>query len=134
MESIQLIQHYHIKRRCGCTFLFVSPYMQISMILSAVHQSMYKPGIAMKCEYNWFVSSKHCIKIFVGQTMRMFTRRLESHQVNHIYYPHLEFRIILPQEINRRKCLQCWNISSASHNYIWFAINIIACPLPDTNA
>src|SRR6266702_3108504 len=64
----------------------------------------------------------------------MFGCGLNRHQVNHIEDPDLDVRKMLAQEIDRRKRLQCWDISCTGHHRIRFASLVVRGPLPDSDS
>src|ERR1700690_875998 len=65
MKTIDLIQHGHIERGCGGSFLLISADMHIVVVTAPVSKAVNQPGIAVVGKDDRFVSAEHRIEITV---------------------------------------------------------------------
>jgi hypothetical protein len=63
--------------------------VEILVVGAAIGEAMNEPGIAVKREHDGFVLRKQRVKVMIAQAMRVFTRRLQFHQIDHINDAHL---------------------------------------------
>src|SRR5436305_13798884 len=101
------------------------------MIGAAISETMNQPGITVKGEDDWLLSCKKRIEIFVRKTVRVFARRLQCHQVNHINDAPFQLRKMLPENINCGKRLKHRYSSAPGHHHLRLRPLIVARPSPD---
>src|SRR6185437_16693574 len=105
--------------------------MKIVVVRAPVREAMDQPRIAVIRKYDWFVGCEHRIEVAVRKRVRMFGWGLDRHQVHHINDADLDVRKVLAKQIDRRECLQSWNVPGAGHNDIWLRPLVSAGPFPN---
>ena len=70
----------------------------------------------------------------IGEPVRMFARRLQRHQVDHVDHADLEFRHVAAQQLHRGQRLQRRHVAAARHHDVGLAALVVAGPLPDADA
>src|SRR5258708_32571169 len=84
MKSIQIVQDGHVERSgCGSFFL-VSADVKIVVIGAAIREAVNEPRIAVIGKDDRLVGCEEGIEFTVGEAMRMFTGRLDGHQVDDV--------------------------------------------------
>ena len=78
------------------------------------------------------VGEEH-VEVLVAQTVRMFALWLQLHQVDDVDHADLQFREMLPQQLDRGQRLQRRHVAAARHDHVRFAALVVARPLPDAD-
>ena len=134
VETIHVIAHCHIERRCGRAFFLVTAHVKVGVILAAVCQAMDQPRIAVKSEDDRLIGRENGIEIPIAQSVRMFSGRLQGHEVHHINHSNPEIRNVLAEPVYRGQSFECGNIAAAGHHHIRLAAMIVAGPVPDADS
>src|SRR5262249_20066741 len=79
MEAVELVEHGHIERSRGCAFFFVTAYMEIVVIGTAIGQAMNQPRITVIRKNDRLILRENRIKVAICQAMRMLGRGLNGH-------------------------------------------------------
>ena len=69
---------------------------------------MNERWITVKRENHGFVGREDRIEFAVGESMRMFGRGLECHEIDDIDDANLDVRKILPQQMRPRRVFRVW--------------------------
>src|SRR6516225_8429732 len=118
METIEVVQHTHIKR-CGCRSLFfVTVHVEVLMVIPPVSETVNEPGITMKRENDRLVRCEQRVESMVGQTVRVHASRLESHQINNVDNAYLQLRCVPAQNLDGCQCLEGRHIAATGHHHI----------------
>ena len=65
VETIQIVQYAHVKRRRRCAFFLVATHVNIVVVRPPVSQTVNEPGIAMKREDDRFVLCEERVEILI---------------------------------------------------------------------
>ena len=66
METIQVVEHSHVKGGCDRALLLIAADVNALMVGPAVSQPVDEPGITVKREYDRFIGGEKGIKILVA--------------------------------------------------------------------
>jgi hypothetical protein len=84
VKAIHIVQHCHVERSGNRALFFISPDMNVVVILTPVRQPMYQPGVAVKSEDYRLVRGEQVIEVLIAQAVRMLALRLQLHQVDDV--------------------------------------------------
>ena len=71
VESVDIVQHGHVERRCGRPLFLVSAYMKVAVARPAVRKAVNQPRVSVKREDDRLVLREERIEVPVGQTVRV---------------------------------------------------------------
>lgn len=72
VESVQVVEDDHIKRRGGGSLFFVAANVKVLMICPTIGQPVDKPRIAVEGKDDGFIPGEQGVERGIGETMRMF--------------------------------------------------------------
>ena len=134
MKPVQVVQHRHVERRGDGALLLVATHVEVCVVGASIGQSMDQPGIAVEGENDGAVAREEQIKVLIAQAVRVFTRRLQFHQINHVNHTDPEVREVPAQQLHCRQGFKRRHVSGTGHHQIRLAAGIAAGPLPDPDA
>lgn len=134
VESIELVLHRHIERRCRGAFLVVPVDVKIIVIVTFVRQAMNERRIAVECENDRLVSREDRIEICIGEAVWMRRLRLQRHEIDHVDDADFQMRHVRAQGVDGGKRFERRHVAGARHHHVRFDTVVVARPGPDADA
>jgi hypothetical protein len=93
-------------------YFFVAAHMDVGVVPSAIRELVDQPRISMEVEDHGFVFGKQGIEVAIGEPVRMFSRRLQGIQIDHVDEADLQIRQALTRMVTAPS-VSCVKISPA---------------------
>ena len=90
METVEVVEHHHVKRRCGRALLLVTTHVNVWMVGAAVGQTVDQPGVPVVGEDHRPLGREQRVELRIWQPVGMLAVGLQTHQVNDVDEPHLQ--------------------------------------------
>ena len=129
MESVEVVQYHHVERSGGRPFFLVAAYVKVRVVGATICQAMNECRVAVIGKDDRLVGREEYVKIFVTQTVRMFTPWLELHQIHNVNHADFQFGEMLPQQLNGGQSFKRRHVPGAGHHDIRFATLVVARPV-----
>src|SRR5215472_3520707 len=84
LEAIHVVAHYHVEWSSRGPLLFVSANVEVVVVGAAVSEAMDQPRISVISKDHRPAGSEERVEVRVFQTMGMFRRGLQGHEINHV--------------------------------------------------
>ena len=134
VEAVEIVEHDHVERRRGRSFLLVAADVQVPVVRPPVREAVDQPRIAVVREDDRPVGREDRVELRVGQAVWVLGVRLEAHQVDDVDDADHQVGKRLAQKRRRRKGLERRDVAGAREHDVRRAAAVVRGPLPDAQA
>ncbi len=134
VETIDLVHHDHVERRCGRSFIDISAHVKPVVLRPALHDASDRKTVAMVDENYRHASREVRFKLVVVHAMRMSIGAHQRADVHNVDQSQPQIRNVFPQQPRGRCRLSRGDVARAGKDHIGLASVIIAGKFPHADA